>query len=280
MIDLHVHSTFSDGSLTPEQLIAEAARLKLSAIALTDHDGMMGIESFLRAAASSGVEAVPGVEISVDVKSGTLHMLGYYLDRHNGGVEEALARIRTGREERNQLILEKLNQLGAGLTWEDVAKFAGEDVVGRPHFAQAMIEKGFVKNKEQAFDRYLAKGKPAYTDRVRLTVLDSIRMIRDAGGVAVLAHPASLGLGRAALKTLVAELKAAGLQGIEAYYSEHSRPQTDLCLKLAAEFGLIVTGGSDFHGAANPDVKLGRGFGDLAVPDDLMGPLRDLSHRH
>ena len=280
MIDLHVHSTFSDGSLTPEQLIAEAARIKLAAIALTDHDSMAGIEPFLTAAAAAGIEAVPGVEISVDFSSGTLHMLGYYADRHNPALDESLARIRSGREDRNKVILEKLNRLGAGLVWEDVAKFAGEDVVGRPHFAQAMIEKGFVKDKEEAFDRFLGKGKTAYTDRFRFSAADSIRIIRDAGGVAVLAHPSTLGLGTNALRALVTELKAVGLQGLEAYYSEHSRQQQDLYVRVAAEFGLAVTGGSDFHGAVNPDIKLGRGFGELAVPDQLIGPLRDLSRGH
>lgn len=280
MIDLHVHSTFSDGSLTPEQLIEEARRIGLSAMALTDHDGMMGIDRFLKAAQQAGIEPVPGVEISVDVSSGTLHMLGYYLDRDNTAVVESLALIRGGREDRNKVILDRLNRLGAGLVWEDVAKFAGEDVVGRPHFAQAMVEKGFVKDKQDAFDRYLAKGKAAYVDRFRLSAEDSIRMIRGAGGIAVLAHPATLGLGTTALRDLLTSLKAAGLQGVEAYYSEHTPAQQDLYLRLAAEFGFLVTGGSDFHGAVNPDIKLGRGFGQLVVPDALMGPIRDLAGRH
>jgi predicted metal-dependent phosphoesterase TrpH len=280
MIDLHVHSTFSDGSLTPEQLIEEARRIGLSAIALTDHDGMMGIERFLKAGQQAGIETVPGVEISVEVSSGTLHMLGYYLDRDNITVVESLALIRGGREDRNKVILDRLNRLGAGLAWEDVAKFAGEDVVGRPHFAQAMVEKGFVKDKQDAFDRYLAKGKAAYVDRFRLSVEESVRMIRGAGGVAVLAHPSTLDLGTSALRDMLVSLKAVGLQGVEAYYSEHSPAQTDLYLRLAAELGLLVTGGSDFHGDVNPHIKLGRGFGQLAVPDNLLGPIRDCGRRH
>jgi 3',5'-nucleoside bisphosphate phosphatase len=159
------------------------------------------------------------------------------------------------------------------LTWDEVAAFAGEDVVGRPHFAQAMIAKGFVKTKEDAFDRYLAKGKPAYLDRTRLTVPDSIRLIHGAGGIAVLAHPSTLKVSRVELHRIVAELAAEGLDGIEAWYSEHTQDQQKSFAKLADEHHLILTGGSDFHGTTNPEVRLGRGFGNLNVPDEVLEPL-------
>jgi len=164
--------------------------------------------------------------------------------------------------------------LGFGLTWDEVAAFAGEDVVGRPHFAQALLARKIVKDKDEAFDKYLGKGKPAYADRRRMTPEDSIRLICGAGGVPVLAHPFTLNLSLGALKKQVAELRDFGLGGIEVFYSEHTREMTNQYLNLAKDLGLVATGGSDFHGAMNPDVKLGSGFGSLNVPDDVVGQLR------
>ena len=270
MIDLHVHSTFSDGSLTPEELVEKAVGVGLTAMALTDHDGMMGIDRFLAACATHGLRGIPGVEISVDFTGGTLHMLGYCLNHRDSVVEESLARLRDGREIRNREILIKLNALGSPLEWEDVAKFAKEDVVGRPHFSLAMIEKGYVKKKEDAFNRFLAKDKPAYVERIRLTVEQSIAMIRGAGGVPVLAHPFTLNLGRRRLRVFLAELAAKGLQGIETYYSEHDPDQERFCRSIARDLNLVCTGGSDFHGALNPDIRQGVGFGNLNVPDELV----------
>jgi predicted metal-dependent phosphoesterase TrpH len=270
MIDLHVHSTFSDGTNTPEELVEMAAKVGITTLSLTDHDGMMGIDRFLAACHDHGIKGVPGVEISVDFAGGTMHMLGYFINHKDDRVETALARMRRGREERNQLILERLNALGLAVAWDDVAKLAKEDVVGRPHFAQVLIEKGYVKKKDEAFDRYLGKGKPAYVERSRLTVEKSISLIREAGGVPVLAHPFTLGLGRKRLRVFLAELADQGLQGIEAYYSEHSHDQQRFCLSVGRDIGLVFSGGSDFHGAMNPHCRLGVGFGTLNVPDDLV----------
>jgi len=280
MIDLHTHSTYSDGSLTPAEVVERARQAGVTALALTDHDGMMGIDAFLAACGAAGIRGVPGVEISVDFKPGTLHMLGYFLDHHGTVIEAALARLRDARVDRNRIILDKLNRLGAGLAWDDVAKFAAENVVGRPHFALALIEKGVVKDKEEAFARLLGKGKPAYTDRFRLTVPESIELIRQAGGVPVLAHPFTLGYERRRLREYVAELASQGLQGLEAYYSEHNPDQQKHYLKIAAECGLAVSGGSDFHGAINPDIHLGTGFGHLNVPDALVDLLYERIRRH
>jgi len=280
MIDLHLHSTFSDGNLTPAQLAAEAARAKLTAAALTDHDGTTGVQPFLDACSAVGVRGIPGVEISVDFKSGAMHMLGYFIDHTSAALEAELVKMREGREDRNQLILEKLNALGLSLTWDEVAAYADEDVVGRPHFAQALKARGYVKSKDEAFDRYLAKNKAAYVDRYRLTAEESVRMIRGAGGVPVLAHPFTLGLGKKALRELVVELASIGLQGIEAYYSEHDAGQLRLCLGLARELNLAVSGGSDFHGSINPDVRMGYGFGNLSIPDDLVDLLHERVIRH
>lgn len=277
MIDLHVHSTFSDGSLTPEELAQLAAETGLTAVALTDHDCTAGVPRFVAACTARRIQGIPGVEISADVKKGTLHVLGYFLDIGNETLETLLVRIRQGREVRNREILEKLRRLKVDLTWEQVAAYAGEDVVGRPHFAQAMMAAGYVKSKEEAFDRYLGKGKPAYADRYRLSPEAGIAAIHGAGGLAVLAHPFTLDLGRESLRQAVAGLAEAGLDGIETHYSEHNPGQTEQYLALAREFELVATGGSDFHGNLNPAIRMGRGFGSLHVPEEL---LRELEQRY
>jgi 3',5'-nucleoside bisphosphate phosphatase len=273
MIDLHMHSTFSDGSLTPEELAEAGQQAGLTAMALTDHDCTDGIPRFLAACRRLGIRGIAGVEISAEVSKGTLHMLGYHVEPGHPSLEGALVPIREGRGDRNQVILQKLNRLGLSLTWDEIARCAGEDIVGRPHFAMAMIARGYVSNKEDAFERYLAKGKPAYVDRFRLSPQDSMKAIADAGGLPVLAHPFTLGMGRKALRVAVGELKEQGLQGIEVYYSEHTQEQTAQYQNLASEFDLAATGGSDFHGAMNPDIRLGRGFGSLEVSDEVVEDL-------
>jgi len=279
VIDLHVHSTFSDGSLTPTQLVERARTVGLKAMALTDHDSMSGLDEFLSACreAEGGPIGIPGVEISADVPHGTLHMLGYFMDAHNQAMAGMLRDIREGRRIRNEKILTKLNEMGLQLSWDEVNAFAshcGDDVVGRPHFAQAMVARGFVSSHEEAFERYLAKGQPAYTDRFRLSPEESLKIIRGAGGVPVLAHPSTLKLSNGALRTLVKDLAALGLQGIEVYYSEHSPRQIQQYLSLAREYALVATGGSDFHGGLNPAIELGRGFGSLNVPDEVADELQ------
>lgn len=273
MIDLHVHSIFSDGSLTPEDLVARAAEGGLSAIALTDHDTTAGVPRFLAAGEEHSVRAISGVEISADFKGGTMHMLGYFVDPAHRALNEKLEWIREGRKARNAEVLEKLHKLGFGITWEDVKSYAGDEVVGRPHFAQALQARGCVASKDEAFDRYLGKGKPAYAERRRLTPEDSLQLIIGAGGVPVLAHPFTLNINSQKLRDLVKDLASKGLQGIEVYYSEHTAPMVKHYLGLTKKFGLVATGGSDFHGALTPDIRLGRGFGNLDVPDAVVDAL-------
>jgi predicted metal-dependent phosphoesterase TrpH len=273
VIDLHTHSTCSDGSLTPGELAAAAAALKLDAVALTDHDTTAGLADFLTFAQQMGLRGIAGVEISAEHHPGAMHMLGYFLDPAHVGLQEDLARLREGRVERNRKIFDKLCALGLDLTWDEIHALAGGEVVGRPHFAQALIKRGHVKDKDEAFARLLARGRPAYAERLRLSPGDSIRMIRKAGGVPVLAHPCSLKLGRKQLRALLQELCSAGLEGLEVYHSEHNPSQTRLYHSLASELGLAMSGGSDFHGVLMPDIKLGRGFGGLRVPVDLLPKL-------
>lgn len=275
MIDLHVHSTNSDGSETPEELVVRGRQTGLTAMALTDHDNMGGVDEFLAACRRHGMTGIAGVEISANVEEGhgTLHILGYGVNPKLPLVEESLGRVLDGRAWRNERILEKLNGLGLELEWAEVQACAGEDVVGRPHFAQALIDRGHVSSVSEAFDRYLAKGRPAYVDRYRLYPEEGIRMICEAGGVAVIAHPFSWELDEAKLEAGLRELKAVGLVGIEAQYSEHTPEQTVTLLRLAKKLDLLTTGGSDYHGQTKPDIALGKGFGSLCVPDDYLLPL-------
>lgn len=277
MIDLHVHSTFSDGSYTPYELAQMAADAGLKAIALTDHDSTKGTDEFLAACKEEGVMGVPGVEVSAAVEKGTLHILGYFIDHEDVEFEDILIRVRRGREDRNVKMVENLSALGMELTIEEIAAYAGEDVVGRPHFAKAMIDKGYAKDKPEVFNKYLAKGQPGYAERFRLSAHECISEILRIGGVPVLSHPFTLMLGKAELKSFVAELTGMGLKGIECYYSEHTVRQTSEYLGLAEHFGLAPSGGSDFHGDANPKVKLGKGFGRLDVPDELVDRLAAMS---
>jgi len=277
MIDLHTHSTFSDGSLSPEELAALAAEAELSAVALTDHDTTDGVPRFLKACEDLDIEGVPGVEISVDFKSGTMHMLGFFLDINNVALQAALSNIRDGRERRNHRIVEKLCGLGMEIEWGEVAALAddsGRGVIGRPHIMQAMMNRGYVAGKDEAFDLWLGKGKPAYVDRFRLSPREGIECIRAAGGVPVLAHPFTLGLKFGKLRRCVGELVGYGLQGIEVYYSMHNDALRSQYTSLVEEFSLVATGGSDFHGDMNPSIKIGRGFGNVKVDDSVLEKLR------
>ncbi len=272
MIDLHLHSTCSDGTLSPAAVSERAATLSLSAAALTDHDTVAGVAEFINAAAGR-FEAIGGVEISLEHSPGTLHLLGYYVTADDAGLATALTRLRAGRTDRNGLILERLCALKLPLSEDDVRRYAGDEVIGRPHIAQAMVAAGYVRDMRAAFDRYLAKGAPAYCDRYRLEAADAIGLIRAAGGVPVLAHPFTLQMAPAALERFVADLAQQGLQGIEVYYPEHSATQIRVYLDLARRLQLVATGGTDFHGDTNPKLKMGTGFGGFSVPDSVVKAL-------
>jgi predicted metal-dependent phosphoesterase TrpH len=279
MIDLHMHSMFSDGTFTPEELIAEGVRCGLTAMALTDHDTTAGVPRFLAAAQAAGLRAFAGVEVSADVDVGTMHVLGYGVDPANRTLIEHLRWIREGRDERNREILHKLNQLGMRLTYEEVTAHAGADVVARPHFAMAMIEKGYARNKKDAFDRFLARGKRAYAERRRLDASATFELIRTAGGLPVLAHPFTLKLTGTAFRKAIEALKAIGLGGLEVHYPEHTSDLFREYSRVARDLSLLATGGSDFHGAVSPGIEMGRGFGSLNVPDEVADQLDALLHR-
>jgi predicted metal-dependent phosphoesterase TrpH len=271
LIDLHTHTTFSDGSQTPAKLIELAAASGCRAIAITDHDTVAGLAEGRGAACLLGIEFVEGVEISAEYDRGTMHILGYYVDDRSEDFRSSLDKLKEAREARNLEIVRRLQSLGFDISYEEVAKLAGSEVVGRPHFAHAMLQKGYVKSIQEAFDRFLAKGAPAYVEKQRLSPADAIKLIHDAGGVAVLAHPYQLNTSSLEeLEQLVCDLVEVGLDGIEAIYSRHGRSEQDNYVQLAARYGLLVTGGSDYHGIYKPDIRLIKGMGDLEVHYEVL----------
>ena len=274
MIDLHCHSVFSDGSNTPEELVVLAEQGGLTALALTDHDTTAGVERFMAAGENSPVETIAGVELSAEFGETTLHILGYCFDFQCLELQQGLAWVREGREERNFQILEKLNALGYALSMQDVKKHAGDELVGRPHFTAALMEAGHFNHPNKVYKQLLGKGKAAYVNRRRLSPERCVELIAGAGGVAAIAHPGQMKLTHSKIRKLVRELKAHGLGGLEVLHSSHKPHQILAYERICAEFDLLPTGGSDFHGTLTPQLRLGTGFGNLNIPDALIDALK------
>jgi len=274
-IDLHTHSTASDGSMSPPELVIHAKKMGLSAIALTDHDTIDGIEEALTQGEKSGIEVIPGIEISVDYYP-EMHIIGYFSKNTYKNVNNILEIMKENRDKRNPKIINKLNEMGMELTIEEVKNKADRGIVGRPHIAETLYKKGYVKSLNEAFEKYLSEGKPAYFKRSEISVKEGIREILKAGGIPVLAHPIFLHKSINELDRLFKELKTYGLKGVEAYYSENSAYATGSLLRLAMKHEFIVTGGSDFHGTFKEGIELGKGRGNLKVPYELLNKLKQL----
>jgi predicted metal-dependent phosphoesterase TrpH len=258
-IDLHTHSNASDGSLPPGEVVRLAKERGLTALALTDHDTIDGLAQAAAAGEELGLEIIPGVEISAKHTSGSMHILGYFLDYGSDLLARRLAVLKQARKDRNPQIITKLRDRGIPVTMEQVERISGGGQVGRPHIARALYEVGRVRSIQEAFDIYLGNNGLAYVSKFRFPPEEAIAMIREAQGIPVLAHPFTLGLNTAGtLKPLLKDLMALGLAGVECYYPEHSADQEALYLSLARELGLLVTGGSDFHGDNKPEISLGR----------------------
>ena len=273
MIDLHTHSVASDGSDSPARLAALAAGAGLTAFALTDHDTLGGLAEAKTAAEAMGVRLVPGCELACEVRAGGMHVLVYFLDDEPGPLQDQLARLRAGRRVRNERILGLLAEYGMDISVDEVMAEAGEGSVGRPHIAALMVRKGYVESFPEAFDRWLATGRPAYLGRDRLTAEETISLAHASGAVAVLAHPTTLGLEREEAGEFIAGLADVGLDGLECEYGRYPPEERAIWHQLAGELGLCPTGGSDYHGAYKPDLALGTGLGDLCVPDELLEEL-------
>ncbi len=267
-LDLHLHSTASDGTLSPTDVVKLAAQTKLQIIALTDHDTTQGIDEALAAGDAAGVEVIPGVELSTSVDAGELHMLGYLIDFHQSSLVKRLAQFQEARRGRADQIVEKLNAIGVRLDLDRVRELAGEGSIGRAHVARALVEAGHVASMDEAFERYLSRGRAGYVARPRLSPVEAVELVHASGGVAVLAHPFSV----ADLDTTLARLVGAGLDGIEVFYSLYNDEQRHALANLAERFDLVPTGGSDFHG---PGEREGREIGTAPVPSGTADRLRD-----
>ena len=244
-VDLHLHSTASDGRFSPEAIVRKAAELGLSVIALADHDSVDGIVPALEAAEKfPQLKMIPAVEVSTDVPSGEVHVLGYFIDYTSQELAGALAKFRNSRERRAQGMVVKLADLGVHIDWQRVREIAGDGTIARPHVAQAMLEKGYITSIREAFDKYIARDGPAYVEREKLTPVEAVALVVRTDGLPVMAHPLTV----ADPEAVVIELKAAGLVGIEAYYAGYTIDEISRLASLADRHGLIATGGSDYHG--------------------------------
>ncbi|MCS6318089.1 MAG: PHP domain-containing protein, partial [Nitrospira sp.] len=270
----HLHTTHSDGSFSTREVMTFAKQAGVTALAITDHDIVEGIAEATAIGAELGIEVVPGVEISSRLGESELHILGYFLNWTDPLLAQRLSSLRDSRHPRNPKIVQRLNELGIPITYEEVRALAGTESVGRPHIARLLMEKKFVTSAKEAFDRYLANGRPAFVDRELPEPAQAVQWIREAGGVPVLAHPTWVRTSADGLRTLIRELKATGLGGIEVHYSTHTPSQTTEYLDLAKQCDLVVTGGSDFHGVTKPDIEVGIGRGQLKVSEKLLDPLR------
>jgi len=274
VIDLHTHSTVSDGTDPPSELPRLAAAAGCSALALTDHDRLDGLAQAAAAAEAAGVRLIPGCEISCP-HPGTMHLLVYFVEAGDGPLQDELVRLQRVRDDRNARMVERLAGLGLPITYDELLTEAGGIGAGRPHAAAILVRKGLATSINDAFDRYLAKGRPGYVEKERLAAGDAIRLARASGGVVSLAHPRSLDLDPADLDRAVGELADLGLAGIEAVYGRYEPAERAALVDLAARHGLVATGGSDYHGAYKPDLRVGVGTGDLDVPDDVVARLED-----
>ncbi len=274
-IDLHTHSTASDGSMSPAELVRHAKERGLAAVALTDHDTVDGIQEAIKEGKRSGVEVIPGIEISVRYKP-EMHILGLFPEGDSYlNIRSELSTVKKGREDRNKKIINRLNELGIEITEDEVKDVAMGDITGRPHIARVLVAKGYVRTIDEAFDIYLCKEGLAYFQRFELEPADGIRAIKKSGGVPVIAHPVFLRKSYDEMDKLLKELKEYGLGGIEAHYSENTKEDTGNFLRLAIKHELVATGGSDFHGNFKPGLELGCGRGGLKVPYELLDKLRE-----
>jgi predicted metal-dependent phosphoesterase TrpH len=278
-IDLHIHSSASDGSLSPAEILTGAEKLGLEAISITDHDTLAGSASVFNSSQQSAVNLLTGVEISTAPPppapiSGSLHILGYGFQIDDTKLGEMLLVLQQARKNRNPAILKRLQHLGIEISFEEVVQTVGPGQIGRPHIARVLMEKGLVASIDEAFDQYLGQGKPAYIDKYRIPCSEAIETILAAGGIPVLAHPYLLNIERDSdLEQFVISLMDMGLKGLEVYYPEHPPDKIRLYERIATKYGLLMTGGTDFHGSIKPEVQMGIGNGHFYVPYRLYEEL-------
>lgn len=248
-VDLHLHTTLSDGRLTPEQLVKLTVQRGLRVIAITDHDSTEGIEASLKAAkAFPQLKVIAGIELSTDIPRNEVHLLGYFINYHSPEFQRTLVQFRNSREDRGRRMVEKLANLGIHVSWERVKELSGGGAIGRPHIAQAMVEKGYVNLPQEAFSLYIGRNGPAYVEREKNTPVEAVALLRQVGGLPVLAHPREVD----EREKIIPELKEAGLVGMEVYYGNYPPDQVEYLLGLSKRWGLIPCGGSDYHALGTP----------------------------
>ena len=283
-IDLHVHTTASDGTFTPEEVVEEAYKQNLTALAITDHDTIQGVKcavDYGKKMAQTGkpIEVVSGVELSVEYKKRDIHMLGLMIDYENTSFIKALDDAQAERSQRNDKMVENLADAGIDITMDELKKLSGDAVITRAHFGKLLLQKKYVKTLSEAFDKYLGEDGPYYVPRKYITPEDGINLIRSAGGIPILAHPLLYKLPDEELDTLVHRLKNHGLMGIETIHSGNTGFDEGIVRRYANKYDLLITGGSDFHGANKPLIKLGVGRGNLKVPYSILEDLKKVKEK-
>jgi 3',5'-nucleoside bisphosphate phosphatase len=268
-VDLHIHTTASDGQLSPTEIVRRALALGLRTIAITDHDTVDGVAEAIEAARGQDIEVVPGVEFSTDIPRAEVHVLGFFVDYEDGELRNKLTEMRESRFNRARTMVKRLERLGLPLEWDRIHSIAGEACLGRPHIARALMESGYVASVNEAFDRYIGRDRPAYVERFKLSPGEAVKLIRNARGLPVLAHPIDQ-------TGLVPELVREGLLGIEVYYANYTRDEVLVLLEVAHRYGLVTTGGSDFHGR---DVLPENHLGEVLVPSESVLALKRLHQR-
>ncbi len=263
-IDLHTHTTASDGTASPEELVTLAKDAGVGILAVADHDTTDSVDAVMALGAEQAIEVIPAVELNTDVEDSEVHVLGYFIEHHQPWFQEFLAALRNGRANRAAKMVEKLNALGIKIDYAKVRAYA-QGSVGRPHVARALVEEGAVRSMEEAFEKYIGRQGPAYVERMRVTPAEAVQTIARAGGIPVLAHP-----GWGARDDMIPELMAAGLEGIEVYYPDHTPAMTMHYMRLAQQYTLLMTGGTDFHGVAlSSKAPLGSQYVPMEVVEKL-----------
>jgi len=273
-VDLHTHSTYSDGTVSPTSVIDQAIAAGLSVVALTDHDGFEGLAEAADAA-SGAIDFIPGVELSVDWEGRAMHLLAYWVEDEPGPLQDALVAIRESRSSRNVEIVDALRAMGIPITLDEVLEESGHGVIGRPHIAAVLCRHGAAESVRDAFDRYLAAGRPAYRPRRRLLAAEAVLLARESGGVTAVAHPHTVADSEDGYRAVFNGVAALGVDGIECHYVEYAPDLRTTLAAWADDLGIVPTGGSDYHGAYKPGIEVGTGRGDLAVPDEVAERLAE-----
>jgi predicted metal-dependent phosphoesterase TrpH len=269
MIDLHVHTTFSDGTFTPQEVVRFAKEKGLFAISITDHDTTDGVKDAIEEGERLGLKVVSGVEISADFEI-EMHILGLFIDIDNEFLQQKLKMLEKFRKERNPQIIKKLRQMGYNISMEEVEKLALGEMIGRPHIAKVLVQKGYFSTTKEVFEKLLGFGKPAYVKKEKLKPQEAIEAIKKAGGLAILAHPHKYLYLEEGSENVFLELKEYGLDGIEVFHSDHNQIETSMLLEIAKKLDLAISGGSDFHGENKPEICIGVGKGNLKIDDEIF----------